>query len=193
MFFDKAALRNALAALGRLLQRRGEHFHVVVIGGSALLLEGVINRPTVDVDVLALRTDAGLIKGRPLPLPLVEAVEDIAAQLDLPVGWLNAGPADLMDWGLPEGFTQRLRSEDFGGLVVARAGRFDLVAFKLYAFADQGPTSRHLDDLLALDPSTEELDSAAEWCRTQDASPAFDDLLAAALRLLAGRHGEPRG
>ncbi|MEX2620804.1 MAG: DUF6036 family nucleotidyltransferase [Egibacteraceae bacterium] len=184
MQFDEAGLREALGALGRLLERRGQHFDVVVVGGSALLLSGFVTRPTIDVDVVAIATSAGLVKASPLPEPLVHAVEDIAAQLDLPATWLNAGPADLMDWGLPEGFAERLRRRSFGGLVVALAERFDLICFKLYAFADQGPTSRHYDDLRALEPSSGELEEAAVWCRTQDPSEGFVGLLAAALRLL---------
>jgi hypothetical protein len=193
MEFNEATLRSALRLLGRLLAHRGHHFHVVIVGGSALLLGGWVRRPTIDVDVVALEGGGSLVKARPLPVALVEAAEDVAVQMDLPGDWINPGPTDLLDWGLPEGFADRLTREPYGGLTVAIAGRFDLVCLKLYAVADQGPTSRHLDDLRALDPQPDELERAARWCRTQDPSIAFDSLLRASLRLLgdgAGNGGE---
>ena len=43
----------------------------------------------------------------------------------------------------------------------------------MFAAVDQGPRSRHYADLLALRPTSGELAAAAEWVRTQDASPGF--------------------
>ena len=40
-----------------------------------------------------------------------------------------------------------------------------------------GPKSRHFKDLLALRPTEEELRAAAGWIRTQDPSPAMDDIV----------------
>jgi hypothetical protein len=59
------------------------------------------------------------------------------------------------------------------------ADRRGLVCFKLYASADQtGPDNVHVRDLLALRPSYAELDAAAEWVRTQDAGPEFQEVVA---------------
>lgn len=56
--------------------------------------------------------------------------------------------------------------------------RYDLTFFKLFASVDSsGPRSVHYQDLLALRPSRVELDRAADWVRTQDASPAFAGVL----------------
>jgi len=51
-----------------------------------------------------------------------------------------------------------------GGLDVGLAGRLDLICFKLDAAADQ-PTSnsRHFRDLVALNPSDQEIAIASEW------------------------------
>lgn len=40
----------ALTLLGRLLEGSGHRYSVVVVGGAALLLRGLITRATVDVD-----------------------------------------------------------------------------------------------------------------------------------------------
>lgn len=45
-----------------------------------------------------------------------------------------------------------------------------MIALKLFAAIDRGPRSVHMQDLLRLEPSDEELESAAAWVGTQDAS-----------------------
>lgn len=52
-------LDEALATLGALLEERGEAIGVLVVGGGSLLLLGVIERPTADVDVWASRPEPG--------------------------------------------------------------------------------------------------------------------------------------
>jgi hypothetical protein len=171
-------LREALTVLGDLLQDRGVAYDIVVIGGGALLLLGLIDRPTKDLDVVARVEGGRWLSARPFPEPLAQAVRDVAEALDLPENWMNPGPADLMDFGLPEGFAERARPQVFGGLAVRFATRSDQIAFKLYASADHWPDrSRHLADLHQLAPSTEELLSAAAWCRSHDPSEGFRDML----------------
>lgn len=119
-----------------------------------------------------------------MPAPVVEARDAVAADFGVGEGWLNAGPGDLLQWGLPDGFISRLTRRDFGPeLVVHLASRFDQIHFKLYALADQG-LGRHEQDLRALEPSREELLAAARWTITQDPSEAFRQELAVALRYL---------
>lgn len=153
-----------------------------MIGGSALLLGGWISRPTVDVDVVGLGDRNGLEKARPFPKALQEAVADVAAVRGLPATWLNAGPTDLLDWGLPDGFFDRCDTRFFGGLTVHVAGRLDLICTKVYAVADQGPRGRHVDDLRALSPSHGDLRFAASWARTQDPSAEFAAVVEQVLR-----------
>jgi hypothetical protein len=65
----------------------------VVVGGAGLLALEIVDRGTKDVDVVA-RIEAGaLLKGRPLPVGLVEARDAVAKDLGVSEGWLNAGPA----------------------------------------------------------------------------------------------------
>jgi hypothetical protein len=78
----------------------------------------------------------------------------------------------------------RLERHDYGGLVAWLAGRFDMVCFKLYAAVDQGPRSRHLQDLRDLSPHRDELLAAARWSVTHDPSPGYRTLLVDTLRRL---------
>jgi hypothetical protein len=182
----RGGLNDALAALGELLDARGLHYELVLVGGASLLLRGVIARPTRDVDVLGTReASGGVVRLEALPEPLARAVADVGLAFGLAPDWLNLGPASLLDLGLPDGFEDRLEAARSGGLVAWVAGRFDLACFKLYAAADRWPArDRHLDDLAALAPTPDELLAAARWTRTHDPSPAFAENLGAVLRAL---------
>ena len=117
-----------------------------------------------------------------LPGPLQRAVEDTADVFRLPRGWFNAGPRSLMDLGLPEGVLNRAHRRDWGGLILQIADRRDQIFFKLYAAVDQGPRSKHIEDLRRLKPTADELRAAAAWARTHDPSTAFRVELRGALR-----------
>lgn len=98
--------------------------------------------------------------------------------------WVNLGPESLLDLGLPDGFLGRLERRDYGGLVAWLADRFDMVCFKLYAAVDQGPRSRHLQDLRELRPDLDELLAAGRWTMTHDPSPGYRSLLVDTLHRL---------
>jgi hypothetical protein len=84
-----------------------------------------------------------------------------------------------------------LHAREYGSLRLLLADRYDQVHFKLYATVDQGPESKHAQDLLLLNPDPELLMAAAQWCQTHDPSDAFADQLAQALAFLRRRleHG----
>lgn len=169
----------------RLLEQDAPQEVLVVCGGSALLALGLVSRTTKDVDVLAgVDAAIGLVDPRPLSSTLARAVDEVGAQLDLPRGWLNAGPADQVMAGLPEGFLDRLVRREYGPrLIIHYPDRFDLIHLKLFAAIDQGP-GRHVSDLLKLGPSDEEMLAAARWVITQDAGDGFPQLLAEAVSYL---------
>lgn len=170
-------VNELLGALADQLTAAGHRYELVVIGGTGLLALGVTDRATRDVDVVALRTSAGLTKADPLPRAIVAARDRVSRDFDVPADWLNAGPAGLIDLGLPEGLLDRVETSRFGeGLVVHFASRFDQIHFKLYALVDQG-AGKHEQDLRALDPTPEELVRAACWTRTHDPSQGFRRML----------------
>ena len=181
---DAAQTDQLFSALSEQLAARGERIELVVIGGSGLLALGLTSRATRDIDVVALLSGRSLSKPRPLPPTLIEARDQVARDFDLPEDWLNAAPADLLDFGLPEGFVDRLERRNYGeALTVHLASRFDQIHFKLYAMVDQG-AGKHEADLRELNPTREELLAAARWTRTHDPSEGFREQLLAALAYL---------
>lgn len=173
-----------LVALSEQLAAHGQHYELVVVGGSALLALGVSDRPTKDIDVVALWEAGSLRKAAPLPQGLIDARNRVARDFGLPENWLNSEPASLMDFGLPQGFVDRVETQSYGdGLTVHFASRLDQIHFKLYALVDQG-AGKHEQDLRALAPTADELAEAARWTRTHDTSEPFREMLERALRYL---------
>jgi len=175
-------LEEALILLGAVLADRGNHFAVVAIGGGGLQLIGVIDRPTKDIDLVALIEGDELVSlDKNLPATLAEAIADVARALDLDPTWMNSGPASLLDLGLPGGFRERLERRTYGGLELSLASRFDQIHFKLYAAADGAPGGKHHIDLKRLRPSKEELRTAAAWAKTHDVSSGFAQMISGVL------------
>ncbi|MDO8188435.1 DUF6036 family nucleotidyltransferase [Conexibacter sp. JD483] len=173
---------SLLRALGEQLAAAGAAFDVVVVGGSALLVLGLASRATKDVDVLAVRTGGSLVSADPLPPALVEASDRVARDFGLPADWLNSGPAGLMDFGLPEGFAERVEVREYGpALTVRFASRFDQIHFKLYAAVDASTPGKHAADLRELSPTRDELIAAARWSLTHDPSDGYREMLERAL------------
>lgn len=188
---DRTAIERALTQLGTQLELAGQApIELVVIGGAALNVLGFVARPTRDVDVLALAepdpacASRILVKCRPLSDALQDAAEGVSRDLGLAPGWLNAGPADLLDQGLPDGFENRMTPKRFGPtLIVHFPAREDLICLKVYAAADTG-IGRHTQDLIALKPTGDELLAGARWARNQDPSDDFRTMLVALLRFM---------
>ena len=70
------------------------------------------------------------------------------------------------------------------GFVSRPTADVDVAALAGPAATDQGPRSKHLADLQALRPSTDELLTAARWARTHDPSGGFLGELRSALTTL---------
>ena len=108
MDFQVEALEEALQSLGAVLEQRHTPYGLLVVGGSSLLLLGLIDRPTGDLDVVGLAEDGRYHKIAELPAPLASAAAQVGRALDLADNWLNTGPASLMDFGLPESWERRI-------------------------------------------------------------------------------------
>ena len=75
------------------------------------MLLDLIQRPTKDIDIVALIRDGRYSTAEPLPEPLTRSVKDVAGTLGLTNDWLNSGPSDLLRFGLPDGFEIASRFE----------------------------------------------------------------------------------
>lgn len=187
--FVSSSLQDVLDALGALLAERHESYELVAIGGGSLLLLRLIERPTRDLDIVAVVVDDIYVSAQPLPPALADAARDVAQLFELPAGWLNAGPTMQLQAGLPPGFAQRAQRRQTGGLVLHLASRLDQIYLKLFAAVDSSPGSKHVADLRRLDPSGAELADAARWVKTQDAAVEFPDLVDQVVAAIRGRGG----
>ena len=105
---------------------------------------------------------------------LERALETVSIRLQ--DNWLNNGPSrgegGLFQLGLPGGLQERWHTRFYGShLTVHFIDRLDQIHFKLYAAADRG--GYHVEDLLALGPTSDELVTAARWATTHDVSECF--------------------
>jgi hypothetical protein len=176
-------IEQALVAVGELLEADGQRVSIVVIGGAALQLLGIVDRATRDVDIVAVTEVPGdfsqLVRPpQPLAPVLASAIAQVAKDFGLPGNWMNRGPANQWDIGLPAGFAERVHWRSYRGLDVGLADRLDLIFLKLEAAADQ-PTddSRHFRDLIALKCTDEELEQAAQWARDKNVGSAYHAIL----------------
>jgi len=190
MFQNQKDVETILSALGEQIEQiTKDSFELLVCGGSALNILGLIERATRDVDVLAYvkRDEDGkiaIIKADPLSPELSTAATKVARDFNLPDKWFNAGPASAVDLGLPDGIMDRVVTRKFGQkLTIDFLGRFDQIHFKLYAAVDQG-AGKHLDDLLTLKPAPAEIEQAARWSMTHDVSEGFKQSLKGLLNYL---------
>ncbi len=187
--YNKEKLERSLTLLGERLEiAKSPLLNLLVCGGSALIITGLVNRPTTkDVDVVALgypKADGGfdIKESRPFPEVLQKAAQQVARDLGMPEDWLNPGPTDMVRFGLPDGFKGRLVTRKYGrALTIHFLGRYDQIHLKVYAAVDQGP-GKHPDDLLALKPTPGEIESAARWSMTHDDSAGFKMILKDMLR-----------
>lgn len=180
MFQDKKEIEKILSALGEQLDAVNATVpELVVCGGSALNVLGLVSRTTKDVDVVAFVTmnDLHLEKAEPFPKALSEASKKVARDFDLTETWLNPGPTSAVDLGLPEGLMDRVETRHFGKrLTVHFLSRYDQICFKLYAAVDQG-MGKHYNDLLLLEPAAKELEEAAQWSMTHDVSETYRQII----------------
>jgi hypothetical protein len=166
-------MTTMLDAVGAHLEADDVQVSIVVVGGAALALRGWVPRTTQDVDVIALTDDLGTLMRPQFPPPLVQAIARVARDFNVPQDWFNSAVGAQWNAGLPEGLARDLEWRTFHGLRVGLAGRGTLIALKLFAAVDKGPTSVHFQDLLALSPTDAELAQASGWVLTQDIAPEW--------------------
>ncbi|NQV71701.1 hypothetical protein HQ496_01160 [bacterium] len=193
--FDGRILFQLFSALGAYMEEGGLSIKIVVVGGASLAASNLVGRTTKDVDVIAKAEthDGKLIfsKASPFQEEIRLVIERVARDFNLPKNWLNTVIDNQWTFGLPDSLYEDISWLDFGPLEVGMVGRKGLIPLKLFASIDQGPESKHWQDLIALRPSEKELTRAIDWVKTQDESEYFKQFVEQAsdkLRIQLGRH-----
>ena len=174
-------LTAVLAALGELLGAQGIETSLVIAGGTALNLLGVIERATRDVDVLARveKAPVGRTFRRPIPLPenLTLAIRRVGRDFGLSSDWMNTQVAEQWASDPPEELFEDVEWRTFGALEIGWLGRPALIALKLHAAADRDRDSVHYQDLIALAPGSSELENARAFVVQQDTAAEFPSIV----------------
>jgi hypothetical protein len=162
-------LNDALAIEG------AERVDWIVCGGTALGIQGLIQRPTRDIDVISgwNSTTLQIVPidrfSRAVERAIVRVAETHRELRSSGITWVNLGARGLLDFGLPPGCVGRLKACVIGTHLTLRIpDRRDLIAFKLFAAADaaHGRQSVHKSDVRAVSPNEEEVRFAIDWVIT---------------------------
>ncbi len=153
-------VKDSLILLNTYLKKCRANRSFIICGGASLILQGIISRATKDIDVIA----------PPIDEALKMAAISVADDLGLDHHWLNNGPTSITT-DLREGWQERV-IEIFkaSNLTVFSISREDLIFSKLWAMCDRGKDEQ---DLLLLNPSKSELESAIEFVKTKDGNPKW--------------------
>lgn len=181
MFASYDNINGALDRLAALMDEADSPpVGLLVCGGAALNVLGLIRRSTRDIDVICITEDHDgnirFVKGDRLPFNPPEIVDTVARDLGLPMTdqqgnplpndqkWINLGPHRLLDFGLPDGIEKRLTKKKYRKrLTVYFIGRTDQIPLKLFACLVSDREIIHFQDLMKLAPSEEEIQTAVAW------------------------------
>lgn len=114
-------IRALLHELARRLKARGIHGDIKLVGGAALTMQGIDNRPTADIDASYANPDT-----------LNTIIIDMAADYDLAPDWLNTNAAAFV----PDNATW-VQLEQLDGLTIQAADTETLLAMKIAAERDK--------------------------------------------------------
>ena len=114
-------IRALLHEPGRRLQAAGAHGDIKLVGAAALILQGIGNRPTADIDPSYADPDT-----------IHAVVADMATDDDLAPDWLNTNAAAFV----PDNATW-IPLEQLDGLTIQAADTETLLAMKLDAERDK--------------------------------------------------------
>jgi hypothetical protein len=118
-------IRALLHELGRRLKARDVHGDIKLVGGAALILQGIGNRPTADID--ASYADANAVNA---------VVSEMADDFGLSPGWLNSRAAAF----IPDNATW-VTLEQLDGLTIQAADIETLLAMKIAVERDKDTLS----------------------------------------------------
>lgn len=142
------------------------------MGGSALVLLGIIDRPTRE---WTYSTPIFRRRSPTLRAPSRSRCAGAVSSSQIPGSTMVPSSLSRV---LPDGWRHRTQPAFSGRvLVLETLGRTDLLKTKLFALCDRGTD---LADCMAFSPTAEELDEALPWVALQDANelwPAHVEIL----------------
>ena len=172
---------DMLSALGTVLEEQGiDPVDMVVCGAMALLLQGIIDRPTRDIDGLGLvvEEDGSMVLKKPLMSnEFNAAVERVGSLFHEGKLWFSTAAITLYDdTELPADLVDRAQVRLYGTrLTIRLCSRRHLVCLKMWAAIVRGEPD--IGDLVEMKVSEEEAETAAVWCLEQD-SGVLPEILA---------------
>jgi hypothetical protein len=187
---DYRKAEDMLSALGTVLEEQEiDPVDIVVCGAMALLLQGIIDRPTRDIDGLGLvvEEDGSLALRKPLMSnEFNAAVESVGSLFNEGKHWFSTAAIILHDdTELPADLVERAQVRRYGErLIVRLCSRGHMVCLKMWAAINRGEPD--IGDLIKMEISVEEARAGAEWCLEQD-NEALPEILAV---LEEVEHGE---
>jgi len=170
-----------LSALGTVLEEQDAvSVDIVVCGAMALLLQGIIDRPTRDIDGLGLVIEE---KGSPVlkkPLMGIEfnaAVARVGSLYGEGKHWFSTAAITLHDdTRLPDDLAEKAQVRQYGKrLTIRLCSRLHMICLQMWAAVHRGEPD--IGDLVAMEITAEEAGVAAEWCLEQDGG-TLPDILA---------------
>lgn len=169
---DSHKAEAMLSALGKVLEEEGlPPMDVVICGAMALLMRGIIDRPTRDIDGLGLVVEKGgkyaLVKPR-LSGKFRSAVERVGSLYGEGKHWFSTAATVLHDdTQLPGDIIDGAEVRRYGDrLTVRLCSRRHLVYLKVWAAVNRGEPD--IGDLARMAVTFEEAKEAAAWCLEQD-------------------------
>lgn len=169
---DRRKAEDMLAALGTVLDEQGSvPVDIVICGAMVLLMQGVIERPTRDIDGLGKVIEEGgsLVLRKPLMSgEFNAAVERVGNLYGEGKHWFSTAAVILHDdTELPPDIIERAEVRRFGErLTVRLCSRGHMVCLKMWAAVNRGEPDT--GDLVEMRVSEEEAATAAAWCLEQD-------------------------
>ena len=174
-------MKDVILKFDDYLHEHNLKFSSIIIGGSALIVLGVIDRSTQDVDCLfpIIPSD---IKEASIAFAKKQNKKEIVIKED----WLNNGPEDLAR-DLPKGWQVRTQTIFKGKAIhLETLGRNDLLLSKLFAYVDR---QQDLDDCIALRPTEKELSDSINWLVARDTNDKWESHVRKSIQLLAKKLG----
>ncbi|MCB0378075.1 MAG: hypothetical protein KDD34_10045 [Bdellovibrionales bacterium] len=155
MMIDEKNILKVFKELDQIMEERCRQEKLFIFGSAALISMGFVgkDRMTEDVDVVKPLFDKEMI----------EVVAHVGQKFGLKTRWLNSDGGKVFLKDIPLGWEARVVEVYKGtSLNIFSLGRTDLICTKLDAFCDRQLMTDQ-QDLLALKPSTEEIEHASQW------------------------------